>query len=86
LGEILNSQNLPKILPKVLAKLSAIFRLLPELFPCPPKQLVEKLHLLSAIFIFFQNFEITIFAEILNIAAKFQKYLVCRAKFRETFP
>jgi len=36
-AEILNSQNFPKILPKVLAKLSAIFHLLPELFPCPQK-------------------------------------------------
>jgi len=38
--EILNSQNVPKILPNILVKLSAIFRLL-ELFPGPPKYLVE---------------------------------------------
>jgi len=36
-GEILNSQFFFKILPKVLAKLSAIFRLLPQLFFCPQK-------------------------------------------------
>jgi len=36
-GEILNSHNFPKNLPKVLAKFSTIFRLLPELFPFPQK-------------------------------------------------
>jgi len=38
--EILNSQNLPDILPERLAKLSAIFRLLPELFSFPQKYLL----------------------------------------------
>jgi len=37
-GEILNSRNVPIILPKVLAKLSAIFRILSELFPCSSKK------------------------------------------------
>jgi len=37
LGEILNSQNFPKTLPKVLAKLLAIFCLRLSYFPAPPK-------------------------------------------------
>jgi len=51
-------------LPKVLAKLSAILSLLPELFPCRPKKLVE----------------IAIFAEIMTIVAKFQKNSIIRAE------
>jgi len=66
---------------KVLAKRSAIFRFLPELFLCQPKKLVEKLHILpSPIFLFCQKFEITILAKILNIVAKFRKDSIFRAE------
>jgi len=69
------------ILPKVLAKPSAIFRLLPELFPCPWKKLVEKLHNYALrYFHSCQNFEITIFAEIVNIVEIFRKDSIFRAK------
>jgi len=49
----LNSQNVPKILPKVLAKLSGIFRLLPEQFSAPQKKLLKNTNtMLYDIFIF----------------------------------
>jgi len=58
------------MLPTNLAKLSAIFRLVPELpslrylpISLQPKNLFRN----------YQNFEITIFAEILNIVEKFRK-------------
>jgi len=56
-GEIL------KFLVEVFAKLSAIFCLLPELFPCPPTKLFDKLHILCS--------------PIFTILSKFWNYQFC---------
>jgi len=75
-GEILNYFGKIKIFPKRSAKLLAIFRLLSKQFSCPPKELVEKLHIYYAIqyFHFCQHFEITHFAEILKIVAVLKRF------------
>jgi len=50
---MLKSQDFSKILPKLVAKFLATFRLLPELFPCPQKISWEISYtILSDIFIF----------------------------------
>jgi len=58
-------------------------------FPALKKKLVEKLQMIYyalQYFHFCQPFENTIFAEILNIVAKFQKDSIFRAEnFRENF-
>jgi len=79
-GEILNSQHFPEILPKVLAKLSSIFRFLSELFPWPPKKWVEKLHILcSLIFLFLSKFWNHNFGQIFEYCCKIRKDSIFRA-------
>jgi len=93
--QILNSQNLPKVLPKIWAKFGAVFRFT-QLFPCPQKILLEKLYIayyalqyltnfLIKLIYFWQNFEFTIFAEILKIVAKFLKDSIIRVKLLCSF-
>jgi len=69
-----------KILPKLSAKLSAIFRS-PGAISLPHKKSVEKLHIVcSRIFsLLARFFEITIFAEILKFFAEFVKDSIFRA-------
>jgi len=74
------------MLPKVPDKLLAIFRFLPEPYPCPQKNYLRNyIYYALNIFIFVKKFEITIFAEILNIMAKFWKDSVFRAEIFAKF-
>jgi len=71
-------------MPKVLAKLSEIFRLFPEQFPFPQKPLVKILNILGfPIFSFLSKFWKL---QILNIVENFRKIQSLGRNFRETFP
>jgi len=63
-------------------KLLSIFCLLPELFPCTPKKLVDKLYAIDHLryFHFCKDCLITTFVEILKNIAKFLKDLIFTAE------
>jgi len=63
-----------------LAKLSAMYRLFPELFPCPPQKLVKKLHMLSDMFIFVKIPQLQFLPKFWILWQNFERFKTVRAK------
>jgi len=74
-------------LPKVLAKLLRIFRLVPEQFPCPPKKISRGITytMLSNIFIFVKTLKLQFLPKFSILWKTFRKIQSLGLKFLQNF-